>query len=104
MNLFYLAVTPHLCHAGHKFFSRSHWIQLSSGEVLLAAEFDTAQAESIWASQPHVTPLPHPLSGQAIGTDIAARLSDLGSQATDTVFNVAEKATGLHPQMSLKII
>lgn len=104
MNLFYIATVPHLCHAGHKFFSRSHWIQLSSGEVLIAAEFASAQAERIWSGQPHVTSLPHPLSGQAIGAGIAVRLSDLGSQATDTVFNVAQKAAAIHPQMSLTIL
>jgi hypothetical protein len=103
MRLFYL--TKQDTHdAGARFFDDSHYVVLSSGEILVSAKFSTPQAEKIWASQPHVLALPHPLSGQQVGAAIAARLSDLEVAATDTVFQVSEKAKKIHPQLSLHVL
>jgi hypothetical protein len=77
MKLYYLT-TPDFHKAGQRFFSESHYFVLSSGEILLAAEFDNDQAEGIWSSQPGVTSLPYDRT-VAIGPEIAARLSDLCS-------------------------
>lgn len=104
MKLFYLVKSQDNHDAGVRFFDHSHYINLSSGEILVAAQFSTHQAEKIWASQPHVSALPHPLSGQQVGSTLAARLSDLGVAATDTVFQVSEKAAKIHPQLSLQVL
>ncbi len=103
MNLMYVVKNPDTHTASARFFESSHWIQLSSGEILLTAKFSTIQAEKIWTSQPNVTALPHPLSGSPIGAAIAARLTDLQAASTDTTFAVAEKANAIHPQMGIHI-
>ena len=101
MKLHYVVKTSDLAKASERLFDFSHWIDLSSGEILITAQFSGPQAERIWRNQPHVTALPHPLSGQSIGGALAKRLSDIGAVATDTTFVVGEKAKAVHPHMGV---
>jgi len=103
MKLFYIA-SQDLVDAAHRqgHFTRSHYVVLADGSVLIAAEFASDHKESVWSSQSTVTSLPHPHSGIAVGTEVAKKLSELGVAETDTVFSVSEKAAKRYPLLGMR--
>lgn len=99
MKTFY--VLPKEANVGlSKLYSVASWIELSSGEVLVAAEFSSGQ--ETFESHPLVTALPHPQRPNAsIGKDIAERLSDLGVNESLNTWDVADAASKLHRGMKI---
>lgn len=103
MKLFYIT-SQDLVDSAHRrgHFLNSHYIVLTDGSLLIAAEFESAHKETTWSSQPDVVSLPHPHSEKAVGLGIANKLAELGVVETDTVFLVSEKASKRHPLLEMR--
>ena len=97
----------------------SHYIDLPNGLVLMMTSFDhDERAEDLFHAHPEVAILPHPtLDGHkplqahvgAPGYKFAQKHLDallghaaLGAAATDTVLDLARKASAIHPEVRFR--
>lgn len=99
--MYYIASKKHLDDA-EKFITSAHYIDLPDGTVLLRMVFRHVQAQNIFERQTGVIALPHPVSGEPIGADIAARLAHMGVKESHKTFDVAKFAAKVHPLMRLR--
>ncbi|MHB8485497.1 MAG: hypothetical protein ACYDCM_07190 [Candidatus Acidiferrales bacterium] len=79
----------------------SSYIDLADGSVFVAAEFPSEFHFKKYSQHPRVVHLPHPMSGQTVGAEIATRLTEIGVIETDSVFAVSHKAGLRHKGMKL---
>jgi hypothetical protein len=82
----------------------AHYIDLPSGEILVAAEFRDANHGSKFSNHPLVTPLPHPgrLDTMAKHPKALQALQHLGVKAAHSVMDVSDIVSAIHPLMSLE--
>ena len=97
---FHIAPKEHY-EACNYMMASSSYIDLSDGTVLVAAEFPSEHHFNKYSRNPNVVHLPHPLSGQTVGADIATRLAEIGIKENDSTFVVSEKAAQIHKGMRL---
>lgn len=86
---------------GAKHFLSAHYIDLSSGKILLVGEHRTSADKDRWEKRNTIITLPHPLSGKQIGDTAAKELSSIGATPQHSVWGVAELAKKIHKQMGL---
>jgi len=98
--IFHIAPKGHY-EACNYLMSSSSFIDLADGSVLVAAEFPSEKHFTKYSRNPNVVQLPHPMSGQTVGTVVATRLKELGVAETDSVFAVSQKAGLRHKGMKL---
>lgn len=98
--IFHIAPKEHYEACSHLMASSSY-IDLADGTVFVAAEFPSEKHFTKYSQHPRVVHLPHPMSGQTVGADIADRLTELGVVETDSVFAVSHKAGLRHKGMKL---
>ncbi|HYL92275.1 MAG TPA: hypothetical protein VEW69_03865 [Alphaproteobacteria bacterium] len=97
----------------------SHGLELPSGMVLLMTSFDHSEAcEDLFHGHPEVAILPHPTLGGTLmlkevvknkeykftqaHLDALMGNSDLAIKDTDTVLDVARKASAIHPELRFR--
>ncbi len=59
---------------------------------------------TVWCyeSHPQIASLPHPMSAEPGGDDVAKGLAHLGVKAEHRTYDVAKLAAKIHPQMKLR--
>lgn len=100
MKTFYITTQQEFTNGARHFLS-AHYIDLPNGNILLAANHRTSADKELWEARSTITLLPHPLSGKQIGMEIAQKLSSIGALPNHTIWDVAELAKDIHPQMGL---
>jgi hypothetical protein len=82
----------------------SHYIDLPSGKVLVAATFGTEASEEHFLATAHKDSLPHPVweGTQKISASQAGELSHMGITTDHTVLDVARAAAKIHPKLKLR--
>jgi len=82
----------------------SHYIDLPSGKILMAANFGNEGSEEDFLTSAQKDSLPHPVweGTQKISSSQAAELAHLGITTEHTVLDVARAAAKIHPMLKLR--
>lgn len=84
-----------------RLIASAHYIDLPDGTILAKIGFPHAGARAVFESHNRVKSLPHPMSSETIGPDIANSLTSIGAQETHKTYDVAALAAKIHPLMKL---
>jgi len=101
MKLYYICTADHF-NAAKNYMGTAHYITLDGGLILLCTAFSNDHLEQIFAQQPGVSPLPHPMSGENISNHPhKAMLQKHFPQLKDThgSYHVGLAAATRHPLM-----
>lgn len=101
MKAYYICALSHLLSVHHNLNS-AHYIDLENGLILLCADFPNEHIEDKLLSQPGVSALPHPLSGETIENHPHKALLQKhlpGLPDTATSFQIGQYARKRMPSM-----
>jgi hypothetical protein len=80
----------------------SAYIDLPNDEILAKVAFTHEGARNEFENHNEVTSLPHPMSTETVGKDVAAKLVHMGVAESHRTFDVARLASKIHPMMKIR--
>jgi len=80
----------------------THWFELPDGTIFVKPAFSHLSRQDEVEAHKDVIMLPHPMSSEPVGDEIASRLAHLGVKKDHRTYDVAKLAARIHPMMRLR--